>query len=247
MLPTLPPGIVKWLLQVVKVSGEKRMADPNEVLRLLSESADGVYAVDKKQKVVFWSRAAEKITGYSAEEVLGHPCYEVMNGRDYEENTFCRRNCPTMIAVRRGSSVPNYDIGSRTKDGRDIWLNMSIVPIRRRRREGPLAVHLFRDVTSRRRAERLARETLSTVERFGSQGKEEILQATPCPAPSPTLTPRELEVLRLLADGVGTREMAERLSLSVATVRNHVERILGKLGVHSRLEAVLYAAQHGLI
>jgi PAS domain S-box-containing protein len=223
------------------------MSDWKEILRTLAASADGVYAVDKKQRVVFWSEAAEQITGLPAADVLGRPCYEVMQGKDYEENTFCRRNCPTMVAVRRGSSVPNYDLESRTRDGKSIWLNMSIIPVRRRRREGPLAVHMFRDVTARRRAERLARETLTTVERFASEGREQIIEATPSPAPSPTLTPRELEVLRLLADGVGTKEMAERLSLSIATVRNHIERILAKLGVHSRLEAVLYAAQHNLI
>lgn len=223
------------------------MSDWKEILRALAASADGVYAVDKKQRVIFWSEAAEHITGLSASEVLGRPCYEVMQGKDYEENTFCRRNCPTMVAVRRGSGVPNYDLESRTKDGKPIWLNVSIIPVRRRRREGPLAVHMFRDVTTRRRAERLARETLTTVERFATEGREQIIQATPSPAPSPTLTPRELEVLRLLADGVGTKEMAERLSLSIATVRNHIERILAKLGVHSRLEAVLYAAQHNLI
>lgn len=223
------------------------MADWNDVLRTLAASADGVYAVDKRQRVVFWSEAAEQITGLPASDVLGRPCYEVMQGKDYEANTFCRRNCPTMVAVRRGGNVQNYDLESKTREGKPIWLNMSIIPVRRRRREGPLAVHMFRDVTARRRAERLARETLTTVERFGVEGREQILEAMPSPAPSPTLTPRELEVLRLLADGVGTKDMAERLSLSVATVRNHIERILAKLGVHSRLEAVLYAAQHNLI
>ena len=45
-------------------------------------------------------------------------------------------------------------------------------------------------------------------------------------------------MLTLLALGVSTRDMAERLGVSQATIRNHVQSILGKLGVHSRLEAV---------
>lgn len=52
------------------------------------------------------------------------------------------------------------------------------------------------------------------------------------------LTPREAVVLSLLASGHGTREIARTLVISPATVRNHVQSILRKLGVHSRLEAV---------
>lgn len=61
------------------------------------------------------------------------------------------------------------------------------------------------------------------------------------------LTGRELEVLGLLADGVPTQKIAERLYLSSNTVRNHSQRILSKLGVHSRLEAVAVALRQGLI
>jgi two-component system, NarL family, nitrate/nitrite response regulator NarL len=61
------------------------------------------------------------------------------------------------------------------------------------------------------------------------------------------LTKREAEVLRLLACGLTNAGMAETLGISRATIRNHIEHLLGKLGVHSKLEAVVYAAQHGLV
>lgn len=61
------------------------------------------------------------------------------------------------------------------------------------------------------------------------------------------LTPRELDVLRLLADGLSTPAIAERLHLSVNTIRNHVSRLLGKLDAHSRLEAVRVGVERGLI
>lgn len=62
-----------------------------------------------------------------------------------------------------------------------------------------------------------------------------------------TLTPRELEVLRLLAEGTGTREMATHLAVSPNTIRNHVRAVLGKLGAGSRLEAVTIARRMDLI
>lgn len=64
---------------------------------------------------------------------------------------------------------------------------------------------------------------------------------------SEELSPRELEVLQLLAEGKSTQTIANDLVLSTKTVRNHVQAILSKLDVHSKLEAVATAARRGLI
>ena len=61
------------------------------------------------------------------------------------------------------------------------------------------------------------------------------------------LTPREREILHMLATGAGTREVADSLRISPTTVRNHVQNILRKLEVHSKLEAVAKAFRHGLV
>jgi two-component system, NarL family, response regulator YdfI len=61
------------------------------------------------------------------------------------------------------------------------------------------------------------------------------------------LTPREIEVLGLLAGGLGNKELAARLSISEHTVKFHVASIMGKLGATSRTEAVTIGIRHGLI
>ncbi len=61
------------------------------------------------------------------------------------------------------------------------------------------------------------------------------------------LTLRELEVLRVLAEGLSDQEIAERLHVSTGTVRNHFVNIFKKLGVHSRLQALVFAARYGLV
>lgn len=61
------------------------------------------------------------------------------------------------------------------------------------------------------------------------------------------LTAREREILSLLAEGIGTEGIRRRLSISRVTVRNHVQRILRKLGAHSRLEALAFARREGLL
>jgi DNA-binding NarL/FixJ family response regulator len=61
------------------------------------------------------------------------------------------------------------------------------------------------------------------------------------------LTPRERELLQLLAEGLNDAAMAERLGISPKTVRNHMVNLLDKLGVHSRLQALVLAAHYGLV
>ncbi len=63
----------------------------------------------------------------------------------------------------------------------------------------------------------------------------------------PTLTGREIEVLELVAQGNTSRQIGELLFISENTVKNHIRNILDKLGLHSRNEAVLYAAREDLI
>jgi DNA-binding NarL/FixJ family response regulator len=62
-----------------------------------------------------------------------------------------------------------------------------------------------------------------------------------------TLTSREREVLEALTEGLGSEGIAERLSISVRTERNHISSILTKLGVHSQLQALVFAVRHGLV
>jgi two-component system NarL family response regulator len=65
--------------------------------------------------------------------------------------------------------------------------------------------------------------------------------------PSPRLTERELEVLKLVAQGLNNRAIARRLFISENTVKNHVRNILEKLQLHSRMEAVMYAVREKLL
>ena len=80
--------------------------------------------------------------------------------------------------------------------------------------------------------------------RIAGQSREEEREAR---ASIEQLTRREREVLRALARGLSNKQIAERLHMSVDTERTHMMNILNKLGVHSRLQALLFAARHGLV
>ena len=65
--------------------------------------------------------------------------------------------------------------------------------------------------------------------------------------PAASLTVRQNEALALLAEGLGTAAIAERLGVAEETARNHIRGLLGALGVHSRLEAVVEGQRLGLV
>lgn len=67
------------------------------------------------------------------------------------------------------------------------------------------------------------------------------------PAVATTLTAREIEVLRLIAEGSTNREIASRLFVSEGTVKNHISRILTRLDLRDRTQAAIYARDHGLL
>ncbi|HSL01013.1 MAG TPA: response regulator transcription factor [Rubrobacteraceae bacterium] len=80
--------------------------------------------------------------------------------------------------------------------------------------------------------------------RLAGRSREEEREAR---ASIEQLTRREKEVLRALASGLSNKEIAAQLHMSVDTERTHMMNILNKLGVHSRLQALLFAARHGLV
>jgi PAS domain S-box-containing protein len=199
----------------------------------LARAGDGVCAIGPEGRVVLWNRAAEKILGWSAREIMGRPCCDVFVGMDEHGNRLCYQGCHVMSLVKIGEPIQHFDMQTRTKAGKPVWLDISILEAPSSGSGGALAIHLFRDVTATRELLRLVHERIQAP-------------SVP-PVETTVLTRRELEILRLMAGGANTKALAEKLHVSPATIRNHAQNMFAKLGVHSRLEAVAYATRHRLL
>jgi DNA-binding NarL/FixJ family response regulator len=111
------------------------------------------------------------------------------------------------------------------------------------------AGYLLKDVepTGLEAAIRLVHEGEALLDpQIAGRVMEEVARPSPG-SDLPSLTPREREVLRLLARGLSNRELAETLVVSEKTVKTHVSSILMKLGVHDRTQAALLAVREGLV
>ena len=204
-------------------------------MEAFERTSDGVFAVDQHMRVVYWNLAAERIFGVDAGAAMGRRCDEIVAGFETSGAALCTADCRVIGCARRGHAAETYDLVRADAANNKQWLNVTIVVLRGRRRASTLAVHLVRDVTERRQVEERADRVLSALP---------VLHVDPN---APPITKREAEVLRLLACGLSNAKIAEILGISATTVRNHIEHLLAKLGVHSKLEAVVYAAQRGLV
>ncbi len=219
----------------------------NDLLSIFANTADGVFAVNEAQRIIYWNQAAQEMLGYAGHDVMGQLCYKVLRGCDDKGQVTCRHQCPIARTALAGGTVPNYDLAVRTKAGALNWLNISIVTFSSPTTgTSPIVVHLFRDATKAKQNEQFIAQMFDTVGRWQNE-------LAPPPALPPAdrrigaLTERERETLDLLAKGLTTADIAESLSISPATVRNHIQNLLHKLDVHSRLEAVTYALEHRLV
>jgi PAS domain S-box-containing protein len=225
-----------------------------EHLDTLCNTADGVFIVDANQRIIRWNNGAERILKYSEAEVLNHDCYRVIAGRTHSEKLWCHSNCKVQSCITKGTLLENFDLLTRTNDGEPIWLNVSIMSPRDGNEH--FTVHLLRDVTREKNAGQAIEQFLAKLGMHGlarekhrdDKGVPRPIAARTSPIEAPlALSGREVEVLRLLAEGLPTKALAQRLNISHFTARNHIQNILVKLDLHNKAQAVSYAFKKGII
>lgn len=217
------------------------------LLAAIGNTTDGVYAVDEAHRIVLWNDAAHRILGYSAEEVIGKLCYQVVAGRDARGNLICQGGCADMALARAGSIVPSRDMVVPTKSAGEVWVNVTNIPIPSELGGLSTVVHIFREVPSRTNMEQLVDRLSSLVERFAAVETEQVAYRQSSRTHHELLTPRERESLGLIVRGANAASIAQSLVISPTTARKHVQNILKKLKVHTTLEAAAYAYRHNLL
>ena len=182
-------------------------------------SEEALIGMDVDLRIVCWNEAAEWLTGTPAEEVLGKCCCPVQPSMPEAGKLLLQAACRDSRLARKGGAVPRRRVVLPDGNGgRRVTMTTVVVAAGGR----PVFLHVARN------------------------GPDAGLEAV-FDGPVPTLTPRQRQVLELLADGVPAKVIAARLGLSLTTVRNHIHGVLAELRCHSQLEAIARARALGLL
>ncbi len=213
-------------------------------LDVIARAGAAAFATDEKGRIAIWNKGAQDMLGYSASRVLGKSCHEILCGCDVFGNRFCDRQCALTFMVERHETVRHFELDVRTESGEIVPAKVSIVVLPGPRVRQYTLVHFLQRVDRNREANVLVRRILT--EQHPLSESRPAVPGVPSTQP-PSLTSREMQILRLLAEGTSTKGIADSLFISVTTTRNHVQNILRKLEVHSKLEAVSFALRTHLV
>jgi DNA-binding CsgD family transcriptional regulator len=184
----------------------------------LEEVPEAIIVLDTSMRVVAWSRAASAVTGFPASAALGGICL-------FADGTLILDTEPGEVAARPPRPARRFwefrvkDFGGPLED-----VVAAVIPL------GDPDLGAYIHLVPR-----------------PSGAAREVAGRGPTGRGVEALTPREREILRLLAAGKTAKPIAAELSLSVPTVRTHIQHILRKLGVHSCLEAAVVFLRTGQV
>ena len=208
--------------------------------------AAGAFVVDETHHIVAWNEAAERLLGCSAGETNGRLCFEVLAYREGRRERFCASHCPG-VRTRGRRSGSSIEFVVQTAYGSVRRLTMATVAARAPSGAARI-VHFLLDPHERRPIEQeIVAVAGGSAPRDGDTGAEVQLMERLTPARLPGLSPRELEVLSLLAQGHTPRDIAAVLGISPVTVRNHLTHVMEKLEVNTRLQAIVVASRLHLL
>ncbi len=217
----------------------------SEIKKIVDGTADPAYVLDPQGMICAWNAAAAGLFAMDASDALGRPCSDVVRGTD-ECGMPCNENCSILHCVRNHEPVRSYDI-QVTAGERQIWCNASVIILKSDTSDGTFTLHVLRPADVQKRLELTMREFVASSARVAVSDLKNGLAAGSSPTANVDLTKRETEILRLIAAGVTTAGISEKLFIGQTTARNHIQKILKKLSAHTRLEAVRRAERAGLI
>jgi PAS domain S-box-containing protein len=203
---------------------------------------EGVLVQDSETHVVYANRAAGELLGVDREELRGRSQLPTPSECVSESGEALPERWPGAEALRTGRPQRPRVMGLQRPDGGMRWVRVSARPI------GRSVLTSLLDVTALRNAEEDAATLASRLggdrRAKGANGNGNGHESGKGTGKG-VLSPREHQVVELLASGNTGEEVAERLGISPATVRVHVRNATGKLGASTRTQAVAIAVARG--
>ncbi len=218
------------------------------LLRALADASCGAYGVTVDQTIVFWNRAAERMLGHTTQEVLGRRCYEVFGGlAPGALSPQCQKGCPSLRYLRAGLVPAASRLHMLCADGNRKWVSVTPMVVTGILQDAPLLMHVFDSSSESEEAKTAANILRETLTARGAAVISDYPETAAPPENTPSLTRREQEVLRLVAIGRDTSQIAAEIGISRHTVRNHIRNLRQKLDASTKLDAVVTGIRLGIL
>ncbi|HEX9794148.1 MAG TPA: LuxR C-terminal-related transcriptional regulator [Planctomycetota bacterium] len=192
-----------------------------------------LWVIDPAGRLIHVNQLGEDLLGATAHELHGRECRLVVGAIDACGHAICTQDCVVRRSADSGQPLASRRAQLRGGHGpgetAGRWIELVTIPLELTPGAGAYLVEFALDADRAVQADRYLRAVAAR-----SPGPR---AGDPDAAPRP-LTPRECQILLLLAQDLDQHAVAHRLHVSYATVRNHVAHLLPKLGVHSIPEAV---------
>ena len=225
-------------------------------LEAFEGAGEALLFTDSGGRIRMINQAAALLLGCTRESALGKECWKSSGLRYRNGAPFCGPTCPVRRSIADGNLRLNREWLIRPrKRGRALGIELFSFAIPENGEQKAGVLHVLAPVPAtaprgpRRQEEKPPHPAAAGARPAGGEPAEDESATGPDMNGAlrrlQTLSPRECEILDLLAQGRPTRAIAESLEISANTVRNHVRGILEKLRVHRRLEAVLVWLMRG--
>ena len=218
----------------------------DETSERISRSGEAVFAVDSADRIILWNKACERLLSRPPGARSASTARRCSAAGTSTDNLYCHRNCPSpgRPANERTTRSAAFDLAAKTGEGKTKKIRTSLFSVP--------SYHPGSEDPHPRPAGPEQRQRKARCQAPGPAGAKNPLPSRLSPV---TLAgwrhgrpdQREKEILRSLADGLGTNAIAKKHSIAAVTVRNHVQSILHKLDVHTKVAAVVLAYRHGLV
>ena len=222
--------------------------NPDPIFEILADSEYGAYAVSVDGTILFWNAGARRLLGYTSEDVVGRRCGDVLAGLSEGSLTpECQGGCTSLRCLRAGQIPTALDLRMLSASGDRKPVRVTPMVVGGGETDAPLLVHLLEDGAEpedRKQADGSVWEELVQSGYYIVSDRAITDESLEDP---PSLTPRELEVLRFLSLGWQVAEMSAEMHISHYTIRNHIRNIRGKLKASNRLDAVVHAIRLGIL
>jgi PAS domain S-box-containing protein len=189
------------------------------------DSAEAILLMDPEGEILFANPSAKKLLGGKKRRLEGKTCYEILKGLDSQGNLFCSPECPVIKMAKQNKLAQNFELQTTRPNGKNLWLNVTtLLESKTIRRGDSRIVHIIRPIAVPQIVSNLQKSVILKLNQLSVKGLP--------------LTPRQTEVLEDITQGLVAKQIAQKRNISLSTARCHIQNVLRKLGVHSKLEAL---------